>query len=229
MQLVVEMSLVATVDAVNAAVFSGTKLSAVERAPAARFISARQGQPGAYRGLFAPLPGEPRRSMLLFTGEAVTTGAGSTHILGQEALRALQLLDAGGRAAQEALQRAQASMQPFLDEPQNAGRGMFCCGKCSVAVWRAMAAGAYSGGAAFIERGLRSLAEHHDDRGHWRCFPFWYTVLALSGLPGAAGRAELRYCAAGLERSLRRRATDEIYSQRRRLVAQRALERLQTA
>jgi hypothetical protein len=226
MTLVVETSLAATVDRVNAALFGSEQLSTAQRVQAARFIAQRQGQSGCYHGLFAPLPGEPAKGLTLFTGEKITTWAGSAHILGQEALHALLALDAGGREAQAAADRAQAAMTPRLAELQNSQRGMYCCGKCSLAVWRVIAAGGYGGDERFISRGLGSLAQLRDAAGRWRVFPFWYSVLALSEIKGPAAQAELRYCAGVLERSLKRSAADETYSQRRRRLAQRALARI---
>ena len=125
MALVDPASLAVTADHVADALFFGYKLAASERQMAARFIAQRQGQPGAYHGLFAPLPGEPNKNLRLFTGEMIVSWAGSAHILGQEAYRALLLLDVQEHAVQAAAEAAVRAMGPRLAEVQNASRGMY--------------------------------------------------------------------------------------------------------
>lgn len=225
--LVNPASLALTVDAVNAALFEQRRLSKAEREAAARFIAARQGQLHSYRGLFAPLPEEPRKGLTLFTGERVVNSeAGTLHILGEEAYRALLKLEAGGAAVQSALQRAAEKMSFMLGLPENSSRGRYCCGRCSVAVWRCLQAGGYGGNAEFISRGLKSLSFARDGAGRWRSYPYWYTLLALTEIPAAAARAELHYAAPRLEAYARRAPRAETFSQRRQALAQRALTRL---
>jgi hypothetical protein len=125
MTIINPASLAATVDAVNDALFFGHQLARTQRLSAARFIAERQGQPGAYSSLFAPLPGEPGKSLKLFTGETTSSWAGSAHILGQEAYRALVMLGAEDSKVQAAAERAAAGMEPRLADPQNAKRGMY--------------------------------------------------------------------------------------------------------
>jgi hypothetical protein len=70
---------------------------------------------------------------------------------------------------------------------------------------------------------MKDMKARRLSTGKWRSFPFFYAVLALTeiDLPGA--RAELRYAAPVLERYLERAATDNVTSQRRHAVAERAL------
>ena len=84
-------SLSQTVDAINAAHFSGLTLAPAERSRAARWIAGRQGLPGAYAGTFAGFPSERSRGIVLFTGERIAS-ASARHILGEEASRALRRL-----------------------------------------------------------------------------------------------------------------------------------------
>ena len=56
--LINRTSLSQTVDAINAALFSGGKILPAERGLAARWIAGRQGLPGAYGGTFAGFPSE---------------------------------------------------------------------------------------------------------------------------------------------------------------------------
>lgn len=89
----------------NDALFLGREIAAEDT----DFILSRQGLPGSYRGLFAPSPGD--RPLRLFTGEKITTGAGSSHILGEECMRVLALANATGS---DAYRRARNAALEFL-------------------------------------------------------------------------------------------------------------------
>src|SRR5262249_44320331 len=100
--------------------------------------------------------------------------------------------------------------------------GVFCCGKCTVGLWRHLAVGGLDRQEERLMKGIQSLRSRRDGEGGWRTFPFWYTVLLLSevDLPGA--KAEIRYAAAELERvAVRSSATR--FAGRRRAIAMRAL------
>ena len=92
--LIARTSLSQTVDAINAAHFSGRTLPAAERNQAARWIVGRQGLPGAYGGTFAGFPSERSKGIVLFTGERIAS-ASARHILGEEASRALRNSECG--------------------------------------------------------------------------------------------------------------------------------------
>ena len=89
-----------------------------------------------------------------------------------------------------------------------------------------MTAGGLSRREARLSGGLKYLKEHRDDRGRWRRFPFYYTLLALIEVPGRAADSEMRYAARGLERMLKRRARGDRFDARRRVVAERVLSRV---
>ena len=93
MGLVKTSSLAATLDAVNEATFFDRLPAKAQRREAARWIAARQGLRGSYAGMFAPTEKDFTGGIRLFTGERIATGAGVGHILGEEACRALWVLD----------------------------------------------------------------------------------------------------------------------------------------
>jgi hypothetical protein len=185
--------------------------------------------------MFAPTDLDWSRDLRLYTGERITTRAGRAHVLSEEACRALRLLDVDTRAVRDALGEAQLSLLPHLEQSEawqkeNRGRfrGEFCCGTCSVALWRNLAAGSFEeiDPGRWLAAGMRTLKETRDDRGGWGRYPFWYTCLALEEIdpPGAA--AERRHAAPRLERVLRRRPKpDDRDDARRRALAGRILER----
>ncbi|HET6487340.1 MAG TPA: hypothetical protein VFH83_13015, partial [Spirochaetia bacterium] len=111
-------------------------------------------------------------------------------------------------------------------DPRNTNPGRYCCGKCTVGLWRHLLAGGLDRQEERLRLGIRHLHEMRDGEGQWRVYPFWYAVLALSeaDLPGAV--TELRYAAKRLEETARRPGQASLYAQRRHELARRALERL---
>jgi len=219
-------SLSRTVDAVDAARFDGHSLSPSERRRVARWIAARQGLDGAYAGTFAGFPSERSAGIVLFTGERITS-ASARHILGEEASRALRWLDVRDPAVRRALASADEGLMRCLAraaaDPRSTNPGLFCCGKCSVGLWRNLLSGGLDRHDERLLRGAAHLRSMRDGEHGWRKFPFWYTVLALSEMDVNAAAAELRYAAPALERAASRAVPAADYPRRRHELAVRAL------
>jgi hypothetical protein len=227
--LINKTSLSQTVDAINAAHFDGRTLATAERSQAARWIAGRQGLPGAYGGTFAGFPAERSRGIVLFTGERITS-ASARHILGEEASRALRQLRVRDPNVTRALDGADSGLMRCLaraaEDPRKRNPGLFCCGKCSVGLWRNLLAGGLDRREERLRRGASHLRSMRDGQHQWRKFPFWYTVLALSEMDGAEAKAELRYAAPALERAASRPVPSAICGRRRHQLAVRALNGL---
>ena len=227
--LVHKDSLSKTVDAVNEAFFFGKTIPAPERRAVARWIASRQGLPGAYGGLFAGFASERTAGIRVFTGERITS-ASARHILGEESCRALLLLDARDPAAAQALTSATTWMSERVEQAAGeSGRnslGTFCCGKCTVGLWRNILAGGLDRQERRLAMGLERLRTMRDGSGEWRAFPFWYTVLALTEMNRPGARAELRYAAACIEAEAQRSPGSTPYARRRHELARRALEQI---
>jgi hypothetical protein len=222
-------SLSRTVDGINAAQFEGRALPATERARAAAWIAARQGLPGAYGGTFAGFPSERSKGIVLFTGERVAS-ASARHILGEEASRALRALGVRTRNVTRALEAADEGLMQCLaraaQDPRRQNPGLYCCGKCSVGLWRNLLAGGLDRQEERLRRGAARLQSVRDSEHGWRTFPFWYTVLALSEMDSDEAKAELKHAAPALERTASRPVGHTVYARRRRDLAVRALDRL---
>jgi len=221
-------SLSATVDAVNAAMFERRKLTARERRKTALWIAGRQGLPGAYGDTFAGFPRERQKGIVLFTGERIWS-ASARHILGEEAARGLRLLGMRDAAVRAALDRASAGLMRCLDRwAQDRGRGnpgTFCCGKCTVGLWRHLLAGGLDRQEERLRRGVAELRSARTGEGDWRKFPFWYTVLALTDMDFPEARKALGYARRPLQRAAEREPAPSPYARRRHELARRALSR----
>ena len=227
--LIHQSSLSETVDAVNDAVFFGKAMAAKDRRRVARWIAARQGLPGAYGELFAGFAPELASGIRLFTGERVTS-ASARHILGEESCRALLLLKSDEAIATAALTRATAWIVERVEKattqsPRNTP-GAYCCGKCTVGLWRNILAGGLDRQDQRLRLGLSKLGSMRDGQGGWRAFPFWYTVLALTEMDRAEARGELRYASARIRAEAKRSAGSSPCAVRRNALARAALERL---
>jgi hypothetical protein len=222
-------SLSQTVDAVNAAHFDGRPLPANERDQVARWIAGRRGLPGAYADTFAGFPAERSKGIVLFTGERITS-ASARHILGEEASRVLRQLRVRDPNVTRALEHADSGLMQCLEnaekDPRHNNPGLFCCGKCSVGLWRNLLAGGLDRQDERLRRGAMHLQAMRDTENQWRKFPFWYTVLALSEMDSAEAKRELRHAAPALERAASRAVPSAVYPRRRYELAVRTLKRL---
>jgi len=219
-------SLAATLDVVNEAFFFERPLSKSDREETAKWIACRQGEPGSYANMFAPTESDYREGVRLFTGERIRSGAATGHILGEEACRALILLDVSSADVRNALDRAGFGMMERLKRSEASGTtlGTYCCGTCTCSLWRHLAVGGLESGERRLVAGMKALKAHREGNGRWRRFPFYYTLLALSEIELPSAVEEMRYASTVCERYLRRRPEQNKIGERRRLLAERVLE-----
>ena len=218
-------SLAETLDAVNEALFYQRRLTEPNRKELAGWIAQRRGKPGSYAGMFAPTDEDLHNGVRVYTGEIVRSGAAIGHILGEEACRALILLGVEDSTIREALQRATGGMLRRLRQTEDSNKvhGMYCCGVCSVAYWRSVMVGGLDRNEERLAAGMVALGAHRTGDGHWRRFPFYYTLLALSEINLKPALDEMRYAAPLLERYVKKRVSDSRFSERRRIIAERIL------
>jgi hypothetical protein len=227
MTLIHPHSLAATLDGVEEAFFAKRPLPAAQRQRVAEWIAGRQGLPGSYAGMFAPAGGD-WNGTTVFTGERIVSRAAVSHVLGEEACRTLILLGKRWAGVRQALTLATRGMMSRLRPPNvkpTAIGGMYCCGICSVALWRHLVVGGLSEPERRLAAGMKALKVHRKGGGQWRRFPFWYTLLALGEIRAPGARTEMRYAVPVCEQYLERAPRDGKYTQRRRLVAKQVLEK----
>ena len=222
-------SLSQTVDAIGQAIHERRQIRAAERKRVASWLVARQGLPGAYAETFAGFAAEQKSGIVLFTGERINS-ASARHILGEETCRALRLLAVRDSGVKAALKRADAGLMQCLEraalDPRNTNPGRYCCGKCSVGLWRNLLSGGLDRQEERLRKGVMHLRSVRDGQGEWQKFPFWYTVLALSDADLPEARRELTYAAPVLERAVRKAPASTQYARRRHELASRALAAL---
>ncbi|MFW6062360.1 MAG: hypothetical protein ACOC93_06085 [Planctomycetota bacterium] len=226
MRLLHEDSLAATVDAVNEAEFLQAETEPDERRRTADWIASRQGLPGSYHGLFAPTAQDLSAPYRMFTGEQIRTDAGLRHVLGEEACRALLLLrrDSSQQAAEARERATQQITRKLLDDAGRNPAGFYCCGKCSVSLWRHACRGSVGRGEEELTGAIKLLRQHRDGKGRWRRFPFYYSISALAEFEGVSGVVEeLRYAAPSVQRALKGARAQEPYLHRRQVLAERVL------
>ncbi len=230
MSLIKPTSLAATLDAVGDAFFWKKPVASNARTQAATWIAERFGEPHAYADTFALFDDERKIGWKLFTGERVQSAA-ARHVAGEEACRALRLLKSADGQVKTALRSATRNLQKCLDqseadtEHRMGGRpGVFCCGTCTVSVWRHILSGGFDRRPERLASGLAALkAARSKPNEGWRRFPFWYTVSALVEMNLDPARAELRHVAPRLERTARRRDNESAYEARQHELSRRAL------
>jgi hypothetical protein len=223
MKLLDTRSLAATLDAINEALFCQRRISNEEKKETARWIASRQGLPGSYADMFAPTEEDRKEITRVFTGEKPGSLVSASHILGEEACRALILLDVAGREVEQALERARHGIMSRL--PKQRPYGMYCCGTCTPAFWRHMTAKEFDGGEHCLSAGVEVLRTLRAGNGRWRAFPFYYTLLALSEMEFPGAIEEMRYVAPVCERYVKRSPRDDQVCQRRRRLAEIILSR----
>lgn len=224
--LVNPASLGGTLDNVSAAFFEGQLLTHTQRAETARWIAKRHGEPRAYADMFAPTAVDFRQGVRVFTGEVTKSAVGTAHILGEEACRALILLEISESAVLNALEEAEQGIRKRVEESEEQNpdsMGWYCCGTCSISLWRHLIVGGVNWSERRLVAGQKKLKAYRTDKGKWKRVPYWYTLLALSEMDGPAVREERRFAAPGLERYLKRKAKADRNNKRRRAVAERVL------
>lgn len=221
MSLIVQDSLGETIDAASEALFFGETIEPTERLDVARWIAGRHALPGSYGQMFAPTERDYRQGVRLFSGERIDSGAGTGHVLGEESCRLLYALNVDDNKVRDTLAEASDGFLSRL-EPAN---GWFCCGRCSVALWRHLAAKDLSD--IRLASGVRALRDLRVGDATWRRAPFHYTVLALTEAGSKEALDELKYAAPRLEKLARSKAgARSPHAPRHKEIALRALEKI---
>ena len=223
MKILNENSLAATIDAVNHAHFNDLKIPKLEAAKTIKWISSTYGN--GYNGGFGLVTNESDKSLYTFTGEPLKSASGR-HIISEEASRAILILNKTARlSAPRNLERVTEDFQNIIPHASlDNVPATFCCGPCTVSVWRHIAAGGLPQQKTQISKAMTILESHQKDDGTWRRFPFYYTILALLELNIPTAKKQMKHVLETCEKKLKRVRTSSTFGERRKAVLERALE-----
>lgn len=115
-------SLSATLDGVSQAFFFREAIIPSDASSTAAWIASRQGKPICYGEMFGLFEDEYRSGVRLFTGELLPRSASARHVMGEEAVRALLLLNDSSTEVQAAQSLAVDWMESRLIEYPEPGR-----------------------------------------------------------------------------------------------------------
>lgn len=182
MSLLNKNSLAETVDNVNEAFFYGNKISKSEANEIINWLRTRLGTEYSYNGSFGITNRDFNSKIYTFTGERLSSPASMRHIMAEETSRVLvQLSKTAGRKIPE-LEKSSKNLLGGIKQSESEGKhiGTYCCGPCTVGLWRHMAVGGFGSYSKNLPKGLEVLKSYRDGKGKWGRFPFYYTLLALS-------------------------------------------------
>jgi hypothetical protein len=218
MTLLNKNSLAQTIDNVNEAFFYGKKISKSEANDVTKWIATRLDTEYSYSGSFGLTAKDMRSKNYTFTGEALTSPASLRHIMAEEASRIiLQLSQITGKKP-PALDESNKRLIRCIKYSESIGKpeGTFCCGPCTVGLWRHLTAGGLGSYSKKLPKGIEILERFKDGKGSWGRFPFYYTLLALSDVNHPAAKREIEYALPLVEKRLIRLKPNGKFSKRRR-------------
>ena len=216
-------SLILTVDRFNEAVFREDDWRN-EADSIVAWVSGQLG--GGYWGSFAMTENDWKRPFHLFTGEKITTRAGRSHVIAQETNRMLEIIEKELGSSIEAKEISEERLAKRIFENEQSialPTGDYCCGTCSVSLWRCLESGGYPQYAKALENGIHTLARFREEKGGWRRYPFYYTLLSLTGIAKRDAVEEIRVHASTIKKRTKLLANKtDMFSMRRHEVLIRA-------
>jgi hypothetical protein len=225
MSLLNKSSLAVTIDKVNDALFFGKTISKKEASDIIEWISTRLDTDYSYNKSFGITAKDMRSKVYTFTGERLSSVVSMRHIIAEEACRVLiQLSEITGKKV-IALESSNAEFMKSLRRSESDGKpiGTYCCGPCTVGLWRHLAVGGLPEYSKNLPEGIKVLHDYHDGAGRWGRFPFFYTLLALSEIDHPFARKEIVYAQPECERVLNHIRKDNTFSKRKRELLLRVL------
>ena len=222
MPIIHPASLAATLDATDEALFFQKTIPVSVRKDVSDLLISRQIQSGSNAGCFIPFTAEAATESRLFSGERLNTAFASRHIQLIEAARLLKLLGMDDKATAKSIALAENHMNAMC-------YSKFCskgeCKSITVAYLRYLPTSDQKDSPAHINSLLTQLAAHRDEKGKWRGFPFFYTVLVLSEIDDPLAINEREYAAPVFQKPPGALLSTDPISRRRQAILARAFSR----
>jgi hypothetical protein len=217
MSLLNKLSLAETIDNVNEAFFYGRKISKKEASDIIDWIKTRLGTEYSYRGSFGITNRDFNSKIYTFTGELLSSPASMRHIMAEETSRVLIQLSKIAKRKVPELERSNKNLIGGIMRSEEEGKpeGTYCCGPCTVGLWRHMSVGGFGSFSKKLGKGLEVLKSYRDGQGKWGRFPFYYTLLALSEINHPTAKKEIEYARPVIERLMNRKNGNGKFSGRR--------------
>lgn len=217
MPLLNRTSLAETIDNVNEAFFYGKKISKKDADVIIDWIRTRLGTEYSYKRSFGITHRDLNSKIYTFTGERLSSPASMRHIMAEEASRVLIQLSKIAKRKIPELERSNKNILGGIMRSEEEGKpvGTYCCGPCTVGLWRHMAAGGFGSYSKKLGKGLEVLKSYRDGKGKWGRFPFYYTLLALSEINHPTAKKEMEYARPVIERVLNRARKNGKFTERR--------------
>jgi len=198
-RLLVPESLQETVYRLEEARLGFRKSSDSEVKEALDWVLGRQGLRGSYRNLFAPTEKDMSEGLQRLTGEQYRRrGALTRHVLGEESLRAVILWN---RESHPSAAKALEGFREMMDSHQD---GFYCCYNCTPAFLRTLSVVNFGKSDEILDRGIGHIKRKRTPDGKWRGFPFYYTLLTLSGVDTSSAKAELKHGGKAAQKLIKR-------------------------
>ena len=226
-KLLDKSSLFKTTDNVNEAYFFGYDVSESDARETAKWILQTYDTKHSYNHSFGLTDKDMKADIKTFTGEPLNSPASKRHISAEEASRALNILKKFTPIDLPELKMNDRIFLKMLKASESFGKpaGTFCCGPCTVSLWRNMTAGGLGSYFKNLNNGISVLKSFRNKHGSWGRFPFYYTLSALyesRKLPNA--RKEIEYAYDECKKKINRLKADNKFFGRRRELLRRILD-----
>lgn len=164
MSLLNKSSLYKTVDNVNEALFYGKTISKKEAKEIIRWISGRLDTEYSYNHSYGLTKYDMNHPAYTFTGEKIEC-ASKRHIMAEESCRVMHKLSEITGEKIPSLENTTKVFTKMLDEYRSYGKpeGTFCCGPCTIGLWRHINAGGLRKHRASLPDGLFALHSSRDE------------------------------------------------------------------
>ncbi len=205
MSLLNRSSLYKTVDNVNEALFYNKPISKKEANEIISWISGRLDTKHSYNHSFGLTDYDLNHPVYTFTGERLLC-ASMRHIMAEESSRVMIKLSEITGTKSPALEKTTDIFSKMLDNYRSYGKpeGTFCCGACTIGLWRHLNAGGLKKHQRSLPDGILALHGSRDESGKWGRYPFYYTLLALSEINDDSAIKEINYAMPACERAFKR-------------------------
>lgn len=226
-KLLNKSSLSSTVDKINEIYFVKKSFSEYNVDETVKWILSRYDTKYSYNKSFGLTEQDMNSKLRTFTGEVLNSPASNRHIHAEEASRALNILKKYTSLKMPELEKSESDFLKIFKANEKAGKpeGTFCCGPCTVSLWRNMSAGGLGAYSKKLNKGYSVLQTFRKGNGEWSRFPFYYTLSVLYEtfkLPNAG--KEIEYAYDQCIKKIKRLKGNDKYAERKHELLKRIIE-----